>query len=502
MIGRKRYKMIPNYLVLVILVVILGVFFWFTRPIWHGVLMMFYLLPFLWESIIGAVAVMILLHFWRFSGDKSLTFWMSFVFFIIILAPLMKMYPKCHLGQTLKASRIVELPEVDSSALRVIPRIVSFRYAEDALQYPQFRLGTGDIGFIGNTPYWVYGLIPGGLINSFILKNKGAVYVNMNSLEKDIRIIEKEMEIGEGMGITDWYKWRLYKRRYWINCGDPYFVFSQGNLYLVVPIISYKYYWRFPTFYTVPLWEGVALINSKGKIEFLTPKQAQAHPVLEGQKLFPDWLARFYVESFEYTHGILNALFFHQEQLEIAEVPGQQNEQPFLVVTKKGIKWLIACEPFGKAHGIFRIYLIDARNGKIELYEESKNAGLIGPVSACNYIRKANPRVDWSQMRPVEPIPLIIEGRLYWQVSVIPKDASGIAYTAMINAKTGEVRELMAEEIKEFVKGKRIKEIGVSKPRTRKKGVATIVIRKDGKEINRIKLFPDQKQRIEIILTP
>jgi len=39
-------------------------------------------------------------------------------------------------------------------------------------------------------------------------------------------------------------------------------------------------------------------------------------------------------------------------------VLGQQNEQPLLVVTKEadgqGMKWFIACEPFGEAHGIYK----------------------------------------------------------------------------------------------------------------------------------------------------
>ena len=322
----------------------------------------------------------------------------------------------------------------------------------------------------------------------------------MSTSGKNSIIVEDEMEIGEGMGITDWYKWQLYKKKYWVDYEDPYFIPNrEGELYIAVPMVSYQYHFRFPTFYTVPKWEGVALINSEGEIDFLTPEQARKHPVLKDQKLFPESLARYYVDSFRYLHGIINRLFYHKDQLEIAEV-GDQNKQPFLVKTKDGIKWFIACEPYGKAHGIFRIYLIDACTGKIQFYQRPKTEALIGPVKACDYVRKENPIVDWNRMIPVEPIPVTIQGELYWEVRIIPKDASGVAYTAMVDAQSANVIELKTDEsIRQFIKGvhkiRKVKSRKIPAETVRK--TAVIIIFQNGQEVQRIPLF--QNQTVEII---
>lgn len=503
-------------------IVILAALVWISRPMWHWLFMSIYIYPAIWEALAIAIGIGLLSYiFWfshqEYSGWEIKAKGRAIGVFItvlvvagIILGCFQLMYPQCYLSQNLEVSEITELPDIDPSAVRIMPMAVSQRYAVDALQYPRHKLGTGDIAFVNKTPHWVYGLIPKGAVNFFILKDKGAVYVDMSTSEKNMKIIERDMEIGEGMGITDWYKWGLYKKKYWVGYEDPYFVPGEEELYIVVPIISYEYHWRFPTFYTVPKWAGIALINSEGNIEFLTPEQALEHPVLKDQKLYPERLTRYYIDSFRYSKGIKNRLFYHEDQLKIAEVVSiaegeiqtvQRNIQPFLVNTKEGKKWFIGCEPWGtETHGIFRIYFIDARDGKIQLFEQPKTETLLGPVSACDYVRKANPIVDWSRMTPVEPIPVTFQKALYWQTKIIPNDAAGISYTAMVNAKTTEAIELKTDEaIREFIEGRyAIKpEIPLEIVRN---VTAIVIIRDDGREIQRIEVF--QNQTVVVIPQP
>lgn len=493
-------------LLIVSVLVILAGLVWISRPMWHWFFMSLYIYPVIWESLvisitIGAISYIVWFsqkeyETWDdFGGAKGRTIGIFLIVLIIvgiILGSFQLMYPQCYLAENLEVSEIAELPDIDPSAIRIMPLAVSQRYAKDALQYPRFKLGTADISFVNKTPCWIYGLIPDGVVNFFVLKDKGAVYVEMTTSEKNTKIIEQDMEIGEGMGISDWYKWKLYKEKYWVYYEDPYFVSTENKLHIAVPIISYKYHWKFPTFYTVPKWTGTALIDSEGKVEFLTPEEAKKHPVLRDQKLYPERLTRYYVNSFRYTHGIKSKLFYHTNQLEIADVPGQQNEQPFLVVTKEGMKWFIACEPYGEAHGIFKVFLIDARTGEIQFNEQPKAEALIGPVKACDYVRKENPIVDWSRMTPVEPIPVIIQGKLYWQIKVIPNDASGIAYTAMVDSQTADVVELKTDkEIKRFIKGEYAVKAEIP-AEIAKNITAIVIIREDDREIQRIELFQNQ----------
>jgi len=499
--------------------VIFGVGLWTTRPMWHWFFMTMYRNPGILESVIaafitgGIVFAISKKHgSWDCLENAGVAFGIMFVIATLIIAPFQLMYSQCKLARDLEVSEISKLPDIDPLAVRIMPMAVSKRYAEDALQYPRYRLGTGDITFINKRPCWVYPLVPDGKINFFILKDKGAVYVDMSTSEKNSIIVEQEMKIGVGMGITDWYKWQLYKRKYWVDYEDPYFIpTSEKELYIAVPIISYQYHFRFPTFYTVPRWEGIALINSKGQVEFLTPEQALRCPVLKGQKLFPERLARYYIGSFRYINGIINKVFYHKDQLEIAEYyqseeqqnRKRQNKQPFLVKTKDGIKWFIACEPYGKAHGIFRIYLVDGRTGEIQFYQRPKTEALIGPVKACDYLRRANPIIDWNRMIPVEPIPVTIQGgRLYWEVRVVPKDASGVAYTAMVDAQSANVVELKKDKsIRQFISGghktRKVKSKKIPIGTAKEEITAMVVILQNGHEVQRIPLFPNQT--VEII---
>jgi len=483
-------------LLIISVLVILAGLVWISRPMWHWFFMLTYVNPALWEAIVIAVITPGIFYYIKRKDYDTVetTTVIAIVVLIIgwvVLGSFQVMYPQCYLAENLEVSEIAELPDTDPSAIRIMPLAVSQRYAKDALQYPRFKPGTADISFINKTPCWIYGLIPDGVVNFFVLKDKGAVYVDMTTSEKNTKIIEQDMEIGEGMGVKDWYKWKLYKEKYWVNYEDPNFIPTENQLHIAVPIISYKYHWKFPTFYTVPKWTGTALIDSEGKVEFLTPEEAKKHPVLMDQKLYPERLTRYYVNSFRYTRGIKNKLFYHTDQLEIADVPEQQNEQPFLMVTVEGKKWFIACEPYGEAHGIFKVFLIDARTGKIQFNEQPKE-GLLGPVKACDYIRKENPMVDWNRMVPVEPIPVTMQGKLYWQTRIIPNDASGIAYTAMVNSQTTDVVELKTDkEIKRFIKGEYAVEPEIP-VEIAENITAIVIIREDDREIQRIELFQNQ----------
>lgn len=471
--------------------VFLACLIWISRPLWHWFFMFTYKNPAFWVPLLLGGIIYAIYNIYRrsekrgkeekppYKKKKSSTTYTKdsemavvapaiIIILIIIgwaiLGPFQAMYSQCYLARHLDTEEIIELPDMDPSVVRIMPQFVAERYARDALQYPRFKLGTADIAFVAEKPCWVFPLIPDGSINFFVLKDKGAAYVDMNTSRKSTHIVEKDMEIGPGMGIRDWYKWKLYKEKYWVDYEDPYFVPVDEELYIAVPIVSYEYRWRFPTLYTIPKWSGTALINSEGEIEFLTPEEVLEHSVLKDQKLYPERLTRYYVNSFRYVHGIVNKLFYHREQLEIAEVPGQQNEQPFLVVTKEangaaGMKWFIACEPYGAAHGIYKIFLIDARTGEISFNKQPKAEALIGPVKACDYIRKSNPIVDWNRMIPVEPIPAVSNGKLYWEVRVIPNDGSGIAYTAFVDSDTSDVTELHTDKaIAEFIAGKYMEE--------------------------------------------
>ncbi len=500
-----------------------------TRPIWHPLFMLVYTNPAIAESVIIAYLVSaIFCYFYKppyvfVLGEKTkrvkkideterknrgksrllpspVIFIMAFFLIVFVLLPLQSLYTSLYLSHHLHYQHIFELPEVNPSVVRIVPKVVGDKYAMDALQFPRYQIDRGAIVFVNGTPYWGYGLIPDGLVNMFVLKDKGAIYVDMSAFGKRTKIVEKEMSVGEGMYITDNYLWRIYSRKYTVDCEKPYFVPRNTSLYIAVPLIGYQLHFRFPTFYTTPYWAGTALIASNGSITILSPSQAERCPILRGQKLFPAELARQYVDSFNYAHGILNVIFYHKDQFEIADVPGQNNQQPFLVATKQGLKWIIACEPYGQSYGIYRIYVVDARTGSILVYQPPSTKALIGPVRAVDYVKQAMPKVDWQTMRAVEPIPVVVNGTLYWQVRVIPSDASGIAYVAMVNAENpNDVIVLRScAGVKVFLeKGEGFNITSISFSKVNEKEVAYyLLIKKNGIVVRKIPVYANESVEV------
>lgn len=111
---------------------------------------------------------------------------------------------------------------------------------------------------------------------------------------------------------------------------------------------------------------------------------------------------------------------------------------------------MTAVEPYGKAHGLAAIYLMNARTG--EMSQVKFETPLTGPVKAIDYVKKALPTFDWSQFMAVEPIPVFIDGTLWWRVAIIPRSGSGVAKIAFVNAETKEVKIFEDErEVKEFL---------------------------------------------------
>lgn len=324
-----------------------------------------------------------------------------------------------------------------------MPMSVAYRYAKDSLQLAQYKLGPENIVNINNSLSWVFPLIPDGDLLKFLIKNKGIVIVDATKQEKNSKIIEKDLEIGQEMQIFDNLYWNLYKEKYFVDFDDVYYIYKNGEIYTIVPAIGYKYKLYYGLLYTLPEFEGLFIVDSAGKINFLKPEQALKNKILEGNRIFPENLARLYVESYAFKNGLINYFFIHKDQTEIQDI--DFNRQPFLLDTKEGLKWFISTEPYGASHGIFKIFIIDARTGKIELLE-LPGMTLTGPVKATDFVRQNNPIVDWSRFKLAEPLPFFKNNTLYWKVVVIPFDSAGIAYQAFVNAKTNEVIELKTNE--------------------------------------------------------
>jgi hypothetical protein len=243
---------------------------------------------------------------------------------------------------------------------------------------------------------------------------------------------------------------------YLVEYDDPFMVVHEDEQYIAVPYTKPEFHWV-PLPYTTPEWGGVVLIDSDGRIEDLSPGEAREHAVLAEQKLYPFELARQKVAATKYRNGIVNTFTSHEDEIEVAPVPGEGNDQPFLVFTEDGPEYVVAVEPYGQAQGLKEVWTIDARTGEYEVYSPTQS--LFGARKATDYVRQAARTTDWNRFTPSEPIPVVIDGQLYWEVRVVPEDSSGIAYTAFVNARSSDVHEVSTTaEVRTFLEGERVDE--------------------------------------------
>jgi hypothetical protein len=199
----------------------------------------------------------------------------------------------------------------------------------------------------------------------------------------------------------------------------------------------------------------VVLIGPDGTVEDLSPAEARDRPVLADQKLYPFELAREKVAATKYRNGIVNTFTSHEDEIEVAPVPGEGNDQPFLVFTNEGPEYVVAVEPYGQAQGLKEVWTIDGRTGEYEIY--SPRQSLFGARKATDYVRQAARTTDWNRFTPSEPIPVVVDGQLYWEVRVVPSDSSGIAYIAFVNAQSSDVHEVSTTaEVTAFLDGDRV----------------------------------------------
>jgi len=465
-------------IVVALVVAVALVLVWVWRPLLHGVLMAFYANPALLEALL-VLLVGVLLAGWYAGPDRPAFYEFLRVLngnpsptelgetmpprvgrvalilavavgLAVLIGVLGSAYAQDDIAHSLSIQETNRLPEIDATRPRILPQTVATQYASNSLQYPRYRLAPGDIAIMDGRPYWTYGLAPDGSINNLLLSGKGAVMVNMTTQRKDVTVREASPKISfgvglasDGEGVVSEYRWRLEKGRYFVTYEDPIMLPRDDGMYMAVPIVRYDHHVRFtpvPVVYATPTWGGMALISEDGTIRYLSPSEARSSPVLEDQRLYPFDLARYYVGSMRYVNGIVNKWFIHEGELEVAPLPGSGNDQPFLTMTKdQGVQYVVAAEPYGNAEGIYQVYLFDARTGAIERYRLSSDSALMGPRKAADYVRKANDRTDWDRFQPSEPLPAVIDGTLYWQVRVVAGDASGIAYTAFVDADSGDV---------------------------------------------------------------
>jgi hypothetical protein len=438
---------------------------WLVSPVFHGLVMALYVSwPFLVVVLAGTVFGA---YLWR-VGDKDPAKVVAVVAIIAALAYLVVAAPLRDLKylDSVEAGEIEEMP--NTLGVRFLPYDVAARFGQNTqddstLVLGQFEpLDNGEGGID-----WVAPREPNGPYNSLVENQDGVMVIRPDG---SAETVNQEFRRGEGMALHRNVNWRLKREKFFAHHTNQYYVLDGEELLGVVPYIGYKF--SFPVM--VPRWGGVLVVHPDGEVENLSPEEAVRDGRFEGERLYPEELARRVGDVWKYRNGYWNTWFAHENEARIPQidasggqaVPDQDpaaaaqessaNEMPFLIPTGDGPQWFSAAEPYGRSFSMYRGIYVDAHNGEVTYFKPDAGSALIGVNKALDYAKAAFPNYQWGLNAVIlEPRPVVKNKTLYWMATITNADRAGVNQTVMVNAsEQGEVTVLETyEDVVAFVEG-------------------------------------------------
>ena len=418
---------------------------------------LYFLLAHLWlaTSILAFIVLAVLL--WA-KGVLS-RHWRPLlaVFVVLMLVGLFSEATRSlEVSRSLEVDPLRQLPQIRPEGIRVVPLAVAYSRAEAVFSSATHRPGSYTLlVYRDGRPYWQIPVVPERGWNYMSRRMEGFIEIPAYTFHLEPRLIKADFRYGfEHFHDVLWAAY--IKAGAWgsrVELADSFINrASDGSYWIVVPLSS----WRLEKgIYSVPRVTGILLVCMNGTVVKLGIREALSNPLTRGGPLVPEWMARWYVERLNYRRGLLNMITAHRDMFELRD-PSSRNKQPWLVLDSQDrLWWLFAAEPYGRGGGVSRIFLVNARDPSIRVYEYRVEGGLlIGPRKAADLAKASLPSYDWERYSVEEPIPLIVNGTLYWRVVIIPRDASTIDSIVLVNSRTGDVFHVKNdEELESFLKG-------------------------------------------------
>jgi hypothetical protein len=481
------------------LVVVLAALF-FTRPLWHGIVYSMLFSPTGLVLYGGSTIAALVLWFlppsrlsdtddessalsvlfededsplvdWLLAGGAGRRKLRTFgtIFGVLLVLSILAGLPAGPLEQrTLAqqtmadATEVEEFPQANPDNPRVVPRRVSDVSTRGSVSFRQFRLGASDIARQEDGSLaWSYAIQPDGPRNKLIENQQGVLVANMTSMDnRQTTRYEEDFVFGEGMYLHRSADWNLKKTDYLSKYNDDAVEFSHdGRPYMYYPKTGHQWH-VLPFPHTTPKWDGGALVSPDGEISHLSPEEAQNNEILEGQRLYPLTLTVDEMRSLGYREGIINQLPVvgaPEGEVEVADLPpGVDNEQPFVIdLEGEQLSYVTAMEPFGEdTRGLDEVWFANAETGEYTFFGTGETT-LTGPERALGIARSADSRTNWgANFIVTEPVPVTVDGELWWQIKVSPTDFTDVTRNVFVNADTGATAEIREDrDVRDFIRG-------------------------------------------------
>ncbi len=388
-------------------------------------------------------------------GARVAVLFVAALIFLGVLGGLQGMFIAAASGARLMGeARHLEEP-IPVVMTRIIPLKTAYANALSRLTIPTHTLFWDETSILydGNKAVFGWLVEPEGGVNSFFMRPLGAILFDGSDYPFNNTFIKHELVWGlHNMRFTPLYIDSL-SRHIKLGCmwckplySDIVIAPLRGRLYVLIPLEG----WETGPDTSIPYLAAYAVVSEDGEVRVVPKDRLWDDPVM-GEALrtyripvVPETVAREWVEAMRWAPGVIATAVMHAT-FEIRDVGA--NPQPYLVFDDDGnLWWLFVAEPSGESYAVKYLIYVNASSPEpdIRIYEPREQ--LIGPSRIANYVMKAHPTFDWSLFELAEPIPIIVNGTLYWKVTIITSDGRGVVSIDLVDARTGTVNSIPVKE--------------------------------------------------------
>jgi hypothetical protein len=378
-----------------------------------------------------------------------------FVILLVVVGIIMLYSPIA--GSSHIKAEMIKSPIDVYGVYRLIPLYTAHVYAEDRIQSPIHTVFREDsyLYYVerGGKYIPVYNWIiePEGAINEFTKKPKGLILVEGDRFPPNVTVVNKPLKYGlhkryfYGVYVDD-----IYRRCELLVLGNKV-LFDENiekvynnKVYIIIPFIG----WERGMLYSIPKPRGFIVVDENGNFQLYSIDEAKKNPLFRGVPLIPEYVARKWAEIYNYHTGFWDYYFRHNRYA-IRDVG--ENKQPYLTVDDNGtLYWTFVVEPEGKTYSVKYIIYINTSTvpQKPKLMFYKPNTTMIGVSKVESYVLSKHPNYDWNRLKVVEPIPTILNGTIYWKVTIISKDYRGLVAVDLVDARTSRITTIDVSKYK------------------------------------------------------
>ncbi len=378
---------------------------------------------------------------------------------VLISLPFLYFYSLSVGSTPIKVVKLKELPDL-YGIYRLIPLQTAYAYALDKIQIPTHTIYYSEsyVYYNGTRPIYNWLIEPEGL-NALVYGPLGAVFVYGDEYPPVVKVVKENLAWGlHNIKLkplfADTLTFELIMRGAFgkeLVYEDSVQITDSKKVITIIPLVDYEI--LFPG--SIPYVKGFYVVYPNGTIDFVKPEELRFNIPLLPEKVARDWLERLKYRDW------IQAVFLHNT-FQIRDVG--TNPQPYLLLDKKGNEWWVfVAEPPGNTYAAYKIFLLNASSTKPIVYEYDLKKPQIGISKVMSYVVKAHPNWAWNELSVQEPMPVIINGTIWWKVVITTRDGRGLISIDFLNAKNGIVKSYIvkgrvnSQELLEFLLNKEIK---------------------------------------------